>query len=68
MDAIIKANENLEESGSTQDWELIGKDLKKLQDLIKQLEILKHDMEENTKNTQNEVENANQTVDNNVIN
>lgn len=35
---IIKANNNLEESNKSNDWELIGKDMKKLQALIKKLE------------------------------
>ena len=36
--AIIKANNNLEESSKSNDWEMVGKDLKKLQELIDQLE------------------------------
>lgn len=35
---IIKANKNLEESNASNDWEMIGKDMSKLQLLIKQLE------------------------------
>ena len=35
---IIKANNNLEESNRSNDWELIGKDMKKLQALIKKIE------------------------------
>ena len=38
--AIIKANKNLEESNSNNDWELIGKDITRLQALINQLEEL----------------------------
>lgn len=36
--AIIKANNNLEESSQNSDWEMIGKDLQRLQNLINQLE------------------------------
>lgn len=36
--AIIKANNNLKESSKNDDWELIGKDLQRLQELINQLE------------------------------
>ena len=35
---IIKANNNLEESSKSNDWELVGKDLQKLQSLINELE------------------------------
>ena len=38
--AIVKANQNLEESVGNSDWEMIGKDLKSLQALIDRLEIL----------------------------
>lgn len=37
--AIIKANHNLQESSKSDDWEMIGKDLKRLQTLINQLEV-----------------------------
>ena len=35
---IIKANKNLEESNQSNNWEMIGRDMAKLQSLIKQLE------------------------------
>ena len=38
--AIIKANNNLQESTDTNNWELMGKDVDKLQTLIKALEEL----------------------------
>lgn len=41
IDAIIKANKNLDESNQNNDWEMIGKDVKKLQDLITSLEKVK---------------------------
>lgn len=40
IEAIIKANKNLEESGNNKNWELMGKDVTTLQNLIKQLEEL----------------------------
>ena len=46
ISAIIKANNNLETSKDAQDWEMIGKDIKKLQELITKLETLE---EENRK-------------------
>ena len=38
VDAVIKANNNLKESTSNSDYEMMGKDIKRLQDLINQLE------------------------------
>ena len=43
IEAIIKANKNLKESSNNQDWEMMGKDIKKLQDLITSLEQLKEE-------------------------
>ena len=43
VDEIIKANTNLENSSNNNDWEMIGKDLKKLQSLIEKLEILQEE-------------------------
>lgn len=56
VEAIIKANDNLENSGNNKDWEMMGKDLKKLQELINKLELLqeekkKEEAEKNTINT-----------------
>lgn len=41
IDSIIKANKNLSESTSNNDWELMGTDIEKLQSLINSLEELK---------------------------
>ena len=41
IDAIIKANKNLDESNQNNDWEMMGKDVRKLQDLITSLEKVK---------------------------
>jgi uncharacterized membrane protein (UPF0182 family) len=38
INAIIKANNNLQESNENSDWEMIGKDIKRHQELVSQLE------------------------------
>lgn len=53
INAIIKANNNLQESSNNSDWEMMGKDIKRLQELISQLENLKKETSQN-----NEVENG----------
>ncbi len=52
--AIIKANNNLEESSKNNDWEMIGKDLQKLQELIDELE--QRVSEEEAKSIKTEIE------------
>ena len=61
IDAIIKANDNLTESNNSNDWELMGSDLKRLQELINSLEELK--AEEDQKR-----EELNSATDNNASN
>ena len=41
IDAIIKANHNLDDSSNIADWEQMGKDIERLQNLVNQLEVLK---------------------------
>lgn len=48
IEAIIKANNNLTQSNENGNWELMGKDIDKLQNLIKSLEKLKNE-EDNKK-------------------
>ena len=43
IDAIIKANKNLTESSNNNDWEMMGKDIKKVQELINSIEKVKKD-------------------------
>lgn len=43
IEAIIKANKNLTESNNNNDWEMMGQDIQKLQDLITSLETLKEE-------------------------
>lgn len=47
INAIIKANHNLEESSNNSDWEMMGKDIKKMQELISQLELLINETKNN---------------------
>jgi len=49
IDTIIKANNNLKNSNNTANWELIGKDIQKLQELIDKLEIMKKEEDEKNK-------------------
>lgn len=46
IDAIIKANNNLTDSGNNNDWELVGQDIQKLQELINTLETVNSKIEE----------------------
>ena len=65
INAIIKANQNLEESSNNIDWEMMGKEIKKLQELILKLEELKKS-ENNIVNTIDE--NTINIVQNEIIN
>lgn len=78
IDTIIKANKNLIESSNNSDWEMIGKDIQKLQDLISSLEKMKEEEDkereeiEKNINQTNTIEvnqiNANEIISNNVNN
>ena len=61
INTIIKANNNLTNSNTSNNWEMMGKDVQKLQELIQKLEIL---VEEENK-AKNEIQNQ---EDNNNIN
>lgn len=71
IEAIIKANKNLNESNQNNDWEMMGKDVKKIQDLIDTLEKVKEQEDkkkeelEKLNNTDNETIN---TIDENTSN
>ena len=54
IEAIIKANNNLTESNESNNWEMIGTDIQKLQELINSLEKMK---EEEDKEKEVEIEN-----------
>lgn len=59
IEAIIKANTNLTESNQNGDWEMVGKDIKKLQELIDSLEKVKQ--EEDKKKLEQEKTNQSST-------
>ena len=64
VNTIIKANNNLTNSNTSNDWEMMGKDVKKLQELIRKLETL---VEEENK-LKNEINEENKKITtNNVI-
>lgn len=65
IETIIKANNNLTTSNGSNDWEMMGKDVKKLQELINKLEILVE--EENQRKANEQDENTN-TVSENMVN
>ena len=68
IDAIIKANNNLNESNLSNNWELIGKDMQRLQELIEQLELLKEQEEQNEINNETSVNEVNIVNSINTIN
>ncbi len=69
VEAIIKANNNLEQSNNTNDFEQIGKDINKLQSLIFQLEDLQEELEKKEKeNAKNKNLNTNETIEVNSLN
>lgn len=83
VEAIIKANKNLTDSSNNNDWEMIGKDIKRLQDLITSLEKVKEEEEKkkaeldkttnqtnttNTDNIDNTALNTSIVKENNVVN
>ena len=59
IDAIIKANNNLTDSNTRNDWEMMGEDIKKLQDLINLLDKMREN------NSKKKTENV--TTDTNEI-
>ena len=65
VEAIIKANNNLKDSTSNSDYEMMGKDIQKLQDLINQLETVTEEQKEANNIIANEI--VNETVDGNVV-
>ena len=67
IEAIIKANENLTNSNNNNDWEMMGKDVQKLQDLITSLEQVK-EKEDKKKEELEKTTSSNNTIENNVVN
>ena len=69
IEQIINANKNLEQSNQSGDWEMIGKDMAKLQSLINQLETVNEQeklQEEKTEKTENT--DKNKSTNQNVLN
>lgn len=68
IELIIKANKNLEQSTENGDWEMVGKDMERLQKLINQLEKI-YDEEkankDNNSSSSNNNENKNSDKDTN---
>lgn len=60
IDAIIRSNQNLNESLNLNDFEMIGKDLNELENLIKRLEELRKAQIEKEENKKEETENENE--------
>lgn len=73
IEAIIKANQNLIESNENNDWEMMGKDIKKLQELITSLETVKEEEDkkkeelEKTDNVE-DIDMKSNIIENNTIN
>lgn len=65
IEAIIKANENLTNSNNNNDWEMMGKDVQKLQDLITSLEQVK-EKEDKKKEELEKTTSSNNTIANEV--
>ena len=69
VDLIIKANNNLKTSTQSNDWEQIGKDTKRLQNLINRLEEVKKEIDKKSReNGKNNTTAINELVDENVTN
>lgn len=68
ISAIIKANKNLETSTNSSDWEMMGKDVKKLQELIDKLEVVKKEEQEKKNEIIKDNNTQKNTENNNTIN
>ena len=64
IQAIVRANNNLKQSSQNTNWEMIGKDMARLQELITKLEKLKKEQESqnNNYNITNEINLNNNTI------
>ncbi len=67
IESIIKANNNLIESNKNDDWEMVGKDIQRLQDLIKSLETLKAEQDKEKEQDNNAIYD-NTVNENNFVN
>ena len=67
IESIIKANQNLKDSTSNSDWEMIGSDIERLQTLIDSLERMREEESSNTNNATN-TESIDENTNTNSIN
>lgn len=72
IEAIIKANKNLTNSTTNSDWEMMGKDIRKVQELIDSLEKVKAEEDKKKEELEKEINqtnmnNINSTIENNMI-
>ena len=65
IELIIKANKNLEQSTSNGDWEMVGKDMERLQKLINQLEKV-YEEEQKKSGNQSDKSNGKENVRDNL--
>ena len=68
IEAIIRANQNLTESNENNDWEMMGSDLARLQELINQLEQAKEEEKQNNSEIENSDTNKENTNETNEVN
>jgi len=69
VNAIIKANNNLKNSNSSDNWEMMGKDIQKLQDLITKLEGTVEEENKKNEDTNTITNTIDQNTDNtNIVN
>lgn len=68
IEAIIKANSNLTQSNANCDWEMMGKDIKKLQELITSLEQVKQVEEKKKEELEKTINSTNNTTSDGVNN
>ncbi|MCI8621721.1 MAG: hypothetical protein HFJ50_08660 [Clostridia bacterium] len=66
LESIIKANNNLTESNEANNWEQMGRDIKALQALVKQLEEIKKEENNNIIDQNNIIDTNNTVIDNNI--
>ena len=66
IDSIIKANDNLTQSNESNDWEMMGSDLKRLQELIDSLKELKEEEDKKKEEIIND-ETQNNNIEENII-
>ena len=67
IDSVLKAESNLQESKESGDFEMIGKDLSKLEALLKQLKVAREKEISKNKKTSNTLKDTN-TVTNSIFN